>query len=375
MLRLAMAETRPKKLLVLGGPAGAVDALAPLLSGVYEVVASSPEEAAGALRAAGAEAVLADAAAIMALGRELATSPFSAILNAIGEGVCLCRASGEIVWSNERFKQFGAELQRRIGEACRDSATLFGAGPPAPAPSRRVDIQAGDGERLFEVVVARVGPPGAAGGEDGSTPPVAVDSVVAVALDVTAARRTQQKIDAIDRAGRDLMRLDADSIRKMNAGERLALLQDKIIQYARELLRFDHFNIRLLDREVVMSYGLPDAAMEEELFAREEGSGISGRVAVTGRSYLCPDTSKDPLYVRGIEEPGSSLTTPLLLNEQVIGVFNVESAKLFAFTEEDRRFAEIFARSIAMALHILDLLVVERSTTANGASIPAVAAS
>jgi CheY-like chemotaxis protein len=33
------------------------------------------------------------------------------------------------------------------------------------------------------------------------------------------------------------------------------------------------------------------------------------------------------------------------------------------FTEDDRQFAEIFGRYVAMALHILDLLVVERRTT------------
>jgi CheY-like chemotaxis protein len=97
--------------------------------------------------------------------------------------------------------------------------------------------------------------------------------------------------------------------------------------------------------------------------ASTEGNGITGYVAATGRSRICPDVSKDPLYLPGLERAGSSLTVPLRLRDQVVGVFNVESQEIGAFTEEDRRFAEIFARYVAIALHILKLLAVERSTT------------
>ena len=51
----------------------------------------------------------------------------------------------------------------------------------------------------------------------------------------------------------------------------------------------------------------------------------------------------------------------------MIGAFNVESEKIGAFTDEDRQFAEMFANHMALALHILDLLVVERCQT--GASV------
>src|SRR5690606_32598150 len=110
------------------------------------------------------------------------------------------------------------------------------------------------------------------------------------------------KIDAIDRAGRELMHLDAEEIRKLDVGERLKVLQNKIISYTRELMHFDHFAIRLLDRttnklELVMDHGLPAEALNIELFATSEGNGISGYVAATGRSYICPDVERDPRYV------------------------------------------------------------------------------
>jgi len=43
--------------------------------------------------------------------------------------------------------------------------------------------------------------------------------------------------------------------------------------------------------------------------------------------------------------------------------FNIESDSPGSFSEEDRQFAEIFGRYVAIALHILDLMVVERHAT------------
>jgi CheY-like chemotaxis protein len=67
----------------------------------------------------------------------------------------------------------------------------------------------------------------------------------------------------------------------------------------------------------------------------------------------------------GLDQALSSLTVPLRLHDIVIGVFNVESRQPAAFTEDDRQFAEIFGRYVAIALNILDLLVVERVATSH----------
>jgi CheY-like chemotaxis protein len=91
-------------------------------------------------------------------------------------------------------------------------------------------------------------------------------------------------------------------------------------------------------------------------------------VGATGRSYICEDTTADPLYVYGLDKPGSSLTVPLRVYDEVVGTFNVESSDPGAFTDSDRQFAAIFASYIAMALHTLNLLVVERYTPSEAAT-------
>src|SRR5258706_3899925 len=188
--------------------------------------------------------------------------------------------------------------------------------------------------------------------------------------DATSSRRLQQKIDAIDGAGRELVRLEAEALGKMNVGQRLRLLEEKIIRFTRDLMHFDLFAIRLLDRktnklELVICVGLPPEAMEVDLFAAPDGNGISGYVAATSKSYICPDIERDPRYVTGLDQAKSSLTVPLRLHDKVIGVFNIESRHRAAFNEDDRQFAQIFGRYVAIALNILDLMVVERVSTSH----------
>ena len=65
------------------------------------------------------------------------------------------------------------------------------------------------------------------------------------------------------------------------------------------------------------------------------------------------------------------MTVPLMLHDQVIGTFNVESSEANAFSESDLQFLEIFARNVAVALNTLELLVAEKASTA-AASVEAI---
>jgi CheY-like chemotaxis protein len=114
----------------------------------------------------------------------------------------------------------------------------------------------------------------------------------------------------------------------------------------------------------LLSVGFKPEAATRDLFARPQNNGVTGFVASTGKSYLCEDTSEDPLYIEGAEGAKSSLTVPLVFHEQVIGTFNVESTEPHAFTESDLQFLEIFCRDLAAALNTLELLVAEHALVA-----------
>jgi CheY-like chemotaxis protein len=326
------------------------------------------EKAMEALRSDYFGAIFADTTDFLPLERALVSQQASLVLNTIGEGVCIVDSEGRTNWSNKKMQAWPARVHETIRRACKESFDLFSKQvspqhPDTPAfpafnRSKRHMLNIDD-QQFMEMIASPV-----------INPAGQVVQVVAVVWDATGTRRLQQKIDAIDRAGRELVRLEADALAKLNVGERLKLLEEKIISYTRELMHFDHFAIRLLDRgskklEMVISSGFPSDALNIDLFAHTEGNGISGYVCATGRSYICPDVERDPRYVLGLDQAKSSLTVPLMMNDRVIGIFNVESRQRAAFNEDDRQFAEIFGRYVAIALNILNLMVTERVATSH----------
>jgi two-component system, sensor histidine kinase SagS len=355
-----MQDTRPR-ILIFAGKVTQDYPIAEELRRSFQVdVFDKMDEAMAALRTHTYHAVFADVGDFLPLERALVGEKSSLVLNTIGEGVCIVDPDGRATWSNRRMRGFAPEVSEHVRKVCVQALSIFTTqtGPIADVSlprSKKFTFQAK--ENYFEMICSPV-----------VTDTGQVQQVVAVVWDATSGRRLQGKIDAIDSAGRELSRIETEAISKLSPSERLRLLQEKIIKYSKNLMRFDHFAVRLLDKpsgklEVVIAEGLPSEALEIDLYAQPEGNGICGYVATTGRSYICHDTEKDPRYVLGLRHCKSSLTVPLKLFDKVVGVYNIESDTVGAFNEDDRQFAEIFGRYVGMALNILDLLVTERCAT------------
>lgn len=187
--------------------------------------------------------------------------------------------------------------------------------------------------------------------------------------DISEETLEQQKLAAVYQAGLELGGMAPGDLLGMNVDDRVDLLKARIIHYTKDLLEFETVEIRLLDRatgrlDPLLAVGMEPEACERPLMASAEGNGVTGFVAATGKSYLCEDTLSDPLYLPGAPGARSSLTVPLILNDEVIGTFNVESSRPNAFSEKDLRFLELFSREVAVALNTLELLVAEKLTTA-----------
>lgn len=359
-----MSDVSRPRVLVLGGKVSREHPAAQALSACFDVdMYDTMEQAMTALRGHTYHAVFADVGDFLPLERGLVGQQSSLVLDTIGEGVCVVDSDGMCSWSNKRMRQFSPEVIEKVKQICCQARAIFTASPGAAydqhvaSPRSKKFTFQSDNDHYFELVAS----------------PVVdelhrVRQIVAVVWDATSGKRLQQKLNAIDAAGRELGRIDREAIRELAPAQRLQLLRDKIISYSKALMHFDHFAIRLVDKrtnklEVVFAEGLPQDALDMDLYAQPEGNGISGYVAATGRSYICHDTEKDPRYVTGMQHCKSSLTVPLRLHDQVIGIFNIESEEVGFFNEDDRQFAEIFGRYIAMALNMLDLLVVERTTS------------
>jgi PAS domain S-box-containing protein len=284
------------------------------------------------------------------------------ILEGMPDGVVLLDAENTVLWANDRFRLWAGHRDV-IGENFYQSLNSpeilgpdycpFHTALASRKPSSST-LRAGE-NHYYQVHAAPV--------RDADERPT---NLIVTVRDVTTEMLQQQKLAAIHKAGVELSNLTAEEVFQMEVEARIDLLKSNILHYTQDLLNFDVVEIRLLDQASgqltpLLAEGLDQSAIERELFARPQHNGVTGFVAATGKSYLCEDTTEDPLYLEGFKGAKSSLTVPLILNEQVIGTFNVESPEPRAFTESDLQFLEIFSRDVALALNTLELLVAQKA--------------
>lgn len=303
-----------------------------------------------------------------------------ALLDGISEGVCLADPQGRMLWSNGFFRRLPGALRGEIADRMHEAARAFAVDRASGGAIRRVlrrEIGSLERGAVYELEMSSAPAIGRAeaGAEDGGAEGVrrqaerlGTDRVTGIVRDITRSRAVDAKLDAIDRAGYQLVRFDAEAVKSKRPYERLGLLEERIVGLMHDVLSYDHFAIFLIDAkreklELVISAGLPPEIQDLDLFLESEGSGISGHVAATGESYICRDALTDDRFIPGLSGARSSLTVPLRMNDRIIGILDIESKAADAFDEEARQFVEIFGRYVALALHMLNLLVVERSTT------------
>ncbi|NND45011.1 MAG: GAF domain-containing protein [Xanthomonadales bacterium] len=83
--------------------------------------------------------------------------------------------------------------------------------------------------------------------------------------------------------------------------------------------------------------------------APRAGSGITGWVAVAGRTALCPDVNRDTRYFKLRSRIHSELCVPIKNGFRVLGVINTESTRKNAYRSQDAEMLEKVASLIGMA--------------------------
>jgi CheY-like chemotaxis protein len=297
--------------------------------------------------------------------REAAAGLFQAerILHALGDGVAVVDAELRVTWANPTFQAWcgGQAVGRPFYDALGSPEIL---GPDyCPFHTALAGKSAGTrlhcGDRYLDLDITPIQEPGAK-----------VTQLITLVRDGSAEVQQSLKLEALHRAGRELAALDPEQLAEMSVEERIELLKTNVRHFAHELLHYDVIEVRLLDRrtgrlEPLLEEGMCPEASQRVLYAQATNNGVSGFVAATGKSYLCPDTANDPLYLAGAPGARSSLTVPLLHGDEVVGTLNVESPNLNAFGDEDLLFTEMFSREVASAINTLELLSAEKHSTAS----------
>ncbi|MBI2368768.1 MAG: GAF domain-containing protein [Deltaproteobacteria bacterium] len=112
----------------------------------------------------------------------------------------------------------------------------------------------------------------------------------------------------------------------------------QIINGAVRITKATSGSLLVIDRERGTLHIEVASGYTERAIARARlkvGEGITGWVAKTGIPLLVPDVTKDPRYVRLDKQIRCEMAVPLILEDEIIGVVNVNNTRVGAFTGED----------------------------------------
>jgi sigma-B regulation protein RsbU (phosphoserine phosphatase) len=80
------------------------------------------------------------------------------------------------------------------------------------------------------------------------------------------------------------------------------------------------------------------------------GEGLIGHVALSGKPFISPDVRKEPRYVNARTHTRSEMVAPIISNEEVIGVFDLESDELNAYSKDDLEVLMLLASQVAIII-------------------------
>jgi sigma-B regulation protein RsbU (phosphoserine phosphatase) len=140
--------------------------------------------------------------------------------------------------------------------------------------------------------------------------------------------------------------------REFGAILQLDELLTRIANLTKRLIDYRTFGILLvndetgeLDMKVAVRYGDAETMLRVQL-----GVGLVGYAALHKEAVLVPDVSKDPRYIKVVDDARSELVIPLMLKDRCIGVFDLESPELDAFTKNHVEILTLLASHAAVAI-------------------------
>jgi sigma-B regulation protein RsbU (phosphoserine phosphatase) len=154
-------------------------------------------------------------------------------------------------------------------------------------------------------------------------------------------------------------RQDAEAFETLAAvGREVAAVLDldellsRVAQLTRRLVDYRTLGILLLNEktkeleiEVAVKYG------EKVLLPKVPlGEGLVGYAALHREPVLVPDVSTDPRYIKVVDDVRSELAVPMLLKDRCIGVLDLESPELDAFSKRDVEVLSLLASQTAVAI-------------------------
>ena len=130
-------------------------------------------------------------------------------------------------------------------------------------------------------------------------------------------------------------------------------LLKRIGELLSRLIDYQMFSILLLDATGQKLQHRFSLRFQENIQLKHEiplGRGLVGYAAEHKEAVLVPDVSKDPRYIKLNPETRSELAVPLIYQDKVIGVLDLEHTRRGFFTDDHKRTVTTLAAQVAIAI-------------------------
>ncbi len=117
----------------------------------------------------------------------------------------------------------------------------------------------------------------------------------------------------------------------------------------REVLGFQFSSFQLLENENLVTVGTNDSSDLGTVFPIS-GRGITTKAVREERTIRLGDVRDDPDFIRVSTDSRSELAVPIFSDNRILGVLNVESLQLNAYSDNDARLLEILAQNVGASL-------------------------
>jgi putative methionine-R-sulfoxide reductase with GAF domain len=109
----------------------------------------------------------------------------------------------------------------------------------------------------------------------------------------------------------------------------------------------------LEDVQLIINSDLKESNSRISLLKKhpEDRVGITGRAALTGQTHWADDCEKDPDYIRFGDRPGSQISVPIKLDDDVIAVISIEHPETYVLDIQDRQTLEALVNLVEIVIN------------------------
>lgn len=149
--------------------------------------------------------------------------------------------------------------------------------------------------------------------------------------------------------------------RQVNAVQDLDEIFEQVVQLTKSTFGFHPVSIFALDPDtgqaIIQASSIPEFA--ENSLSLETGQGLVGAAATSKQTIVVNDISGDRRYFNEfmaalVDPPGAikaEIAIPLLVNDQVLGVLDVQSVQMGVFSTGEKMVLEALGAEVASAIH------------------------